>query len=409
MRCVPTGLAAAWAAWACLSCAGVPEPAWLEEARARESAPAAAESVQAPDGFFRARVPARLAGPVETEGEGYSVRFDVGGESAIECSVQRDELDLAGSLAGISDATFDRLEQELGPIEARRIERVDAGAFGASPFLALDWMYRVRMDGAARVGQVKHLLAIKAGRSIYCQHNEVGYAETFRRVTRALVQSIEYRKPAAPRSAYSQISTLTIRGMRVGVETTTVVPDGKRDLRIDVRTALLVPVGGDTLQANDSFNVEFVRPDGSLINQALIESQNGELVTQLQLDPVRGKGKRWSVSGTFQTKPISSDLQGVPASWLGETLALRRTLEHSDGSGELKMKRWLPQADPTQLLEQTLSIRRQIDADRFAARYEAAGLEGTLVVDRTGSVASGSIELGFSIVEIERVHVSGKI
>jgi len=404
MRRFPMILAAWLMSFACSS---LPEPSWLQEARAREAAAAPAQWVKAPDGFFRARVPAKLSGPIESDEEGYSLRFEVAGGGPIECSVQRDELDLAGSLAGISDATFELLSQTLGPIEAKRIERVDAGSFAESPFLALDWMYRVNTDGSPRVGQVKHLLASKAGRSIYCQHNEVGYADTFRRVASALVQSIEYRKPTEPRSAYTQISTLTIRGMRVGVEHTTVVPDGKKDKRVDVRSALLVPVNGDTLQANDSFNVEFVRPDGSLINQALIESQNGELVTQLKLDPVRGGS--WSVSGTFQTKPISSALRGTPASWISETLALRRTLAHSDGSGELTLQRWLPQADPTQLFDETLSIRGQLDADRFEARYEAAGLEGTLIVDRTGSVASGLIELGFSIIEIERVYMSGKI
>lgn len=406
MRRVLAGLAAHLAPLTCLACASPPEPTWLVEARAREAEPAPAHWIKAPDGFFRARVPARLASPIESDGEGYSLRFDVAGESAIECSVQRDELDLAGSLAGISEATFELLAQNLGPIEARRIERVDAGSFAESPFLALDWMYRVRSDGSAQVGQVKHLLATKVGRSIYCHHNEVGYADTFRRVAGALVRSIEYRKPAVPRSAYTQISTLAIRGMRVGVEYTTLAPDGQ-DKRIDVRTALLVPVTADTLQASDSFNIEFVRPDGSLINQALIESQNGELVTQLQLDPV--KRGSWSVSGTFQRKPISSDLRGAPASWLGETLALRTTLARSGGPGKLTLQRWLPQADPTQLMDETLSIERQLDADRFAAKFEAAGVAADLVVDRTGSVASGSIEMGFSKVEVERIFVDGKI
>ncbi len=396
---------AAWiAALLLVGCATLEEPDWLQTLRAREAAPMRPEAFESPDGFFRARVPARLAAPVEREADTWRVRLDAGASSAIDCWVHSDSLDLAASVAAMSEAAFQAVAQNSGEIELRSVDHVDAGAFAASPFLAIDWLYRIEGDEGPRLGQVKHLALNRRGRGIYCLHDEIGYAETFRRVVAGLAASIRYAEPA-PRPYFSQVSTLAIRGMRVGVEYTTLLRDAEGDTRVDTRTSLLVPIDGQTLQTSDSLGVEFARPDGALINQVHVALANGDLVSHLELDP--HPDGHWAVSGTFQTKPLSAQIQASrpPTSWLGEALALRETLAR--GGREITLGRWVPQADPTRLLEQTLSIGAPLGPDRFAATLAVADLRADLVVERSGSVASGSIEMGLASLEIERVYVDG--
>jgi hypothetical protein len=284
---------------------------------------------------------------------------------------------------------------------------VDAGVIAGNPFVAVDWMYRVRTEQGLRAGQVKHLVASKEGRGLYCHHNEVGYTQTFRRIVGSLLESLEYRGPKRPEPYFSEVSTMSVRGRRVGVEYTTLVRDADRDVRIDTRTALLLPVTSDTLQVSDTIGIEFSRPDGTLINQVHVESANGELVSHLKLDPVPGG---WSVEGTFQGKPLSTRIEAedAPSSWLGDAFALRETLAEKGSGAEITRARWVPEADPTRLVDQTLSIGRPVDPQRFAARLAVAGLEADLVVDREGSVTAGKMDMGVAAVDFERVYSGGK-
>jgi hypothetical protein len=390
------------------ACATPGEPAWLTEARAREAAPLAAAPLQSKDRFFRARVPAKLAAPIVLEDDAYRVSFDVGASAPIDCWVYRDGIDMAASLVGLSNSSFAAISESLGEVQQRQIERVDAGAIGESPFLAVDWFYRIQSSEGPQVGLIKHLAGNKRGRGVYCQHNEIGYTQTFRRVVDALLKSLEYQKALGPKPYFSQVSTLAVRGMRVGVEHTTLTRDADGDTRVDTGTSLLMPVTGDTLQANDSFGIEFARPNGSLINQVHVESDNGQVVTHLELAP-QGKGA-WSVQGKFQTKEFAAQIEPTsqPASWLGETLAVRKALATKGIGGEVTLARWVPDADPSRLLDQTISIESQMEPDLFGAKLALAGIEAKLVVNRTGLVTSGSVEMGPASMDFEQVFVSGK-
>jgi hypothetical protein len=388
-------------------CASFSEPGWLQELRAREAEPLPLQRIQSADHFFRTQVPAKLAGPVQAQEGAYAFSLDAGTVAPVDCWVYRDGIDFAASLSGLSESTFGAISQHLGEVQARAVDAVDAGVIEGSPFLAIDWIYRIQTPGGPQVGQVKHLVASKGGRGLYCQHNELGYAQTFRRVVGGILASLEYRKPGRPEPYFSEVSTLSIRGMRVGVEHTTLTRDGARDTRIETRTSLLVPVTNDTLQGSDTFAIEFAHPDGALINQVHVESANGELVSHLELIPQAAGA--WSVEGTFQGKPLSTRIQSsrAPVSWLGEALALRETLAQRGAGAELTTTRWVPDADPTRLLDGTLTVERQLGPEQFAAKLVTAGLEADLVVDRRGTIASGSMDMGAAAVDFERVYTGG--
>ena len=390
-----------------VACASTRPPDWFEALLAREAAPMAPAPVASADAFLRARPPAALVGAVISEDEAYRLGLDVGSEASVDCWVYRNELDLASALAELSRVTFESIGEQLGPVEAKRVGRVDTGAFGESPYLAVDWLYRVSQPDGARAGQVKHLVASKDGRSVYCQHNEVGYAQTFRRVVEGLVRTLEFDELDAPVPYYAEIATLSIRGMRIGVQQMTLTRDEDGDTRISQSTSMLLPVDDQTLSASDSFDVQFSRSDGALINQVHVEAENGSLVTRLHLDPMADG--HWNVNGTFREKPLDAKIRAdaeLPSA-LGEALALRRQLGAQEPAGEFTLERWIPEADPTRLVAQTVVVHGALDDGRYRARVAMEGVDADLVVDPSGSVASGSMEMGFAEVEFERVYVDG--
>jgi hypothetical protein len=385
--------------------AAIEEPSWLKEARTREAAPQKERPIAA-KGAFEGKVAAEVQMAPRRDGETWVFGLGIGSDAPIECYVHGSDLDLASSLVAFSQSTFEAISEHFGKVELTRIEGVDAGALAGGPFLAVDWLYRVGDGAQARVGQVKHLAVSKHGRTLYCQHNELGYEATFRRVVEGLARSLAYKKaPAKP--YYEEISVFSVHDLRVGVQHVALARDEEGDTRIDLRTYTLVPVEEATFQASDSYDVEFVRKDGTLINQAHIESVNGELATHLKLDPTE---EGWKVSGTFQTKPLEAQLDGQPlGSWLGDVLAVRRAIAKKGVGGEVVLVRWVPDADPTRVVEGHVAILEHVASDRFRTSMRMAEIEAEVVTDRSGSAASGSIDMGHLQMRFERVFAHGKL
>ena len=401
--------------WITLLCVGVSAcasdlllPGWLLELRAREAESIGAQTIRPNDGFFSSTVPAKLVRPIERTEEAYLVQLDIGSAAPVECFVYRKGLDPAASLAAISEATFETIESGVGKIAFKQIDTVDAGALGGSPYLYLNWLYRIGAGGDFQVGEVKHMTAQRGGRTVHCLHNELGYAKTFRSVVKALIQNARYQNALRPEPYFTQISTLTIDGRRVGFEQALLTHDAEGDTRIDLRTSLLVPKGRDELRTTDSFGVEFVDSEGRLINQVHVENVDGELVTHLALDPK--EDGRWQVSGIYKSREISREIRPdrPPVSWMGEAFALRRTLASRGVGSEISLVRWMPGADPKRLTDEKLSIQSRIEKDLYTAKLEMAGLEAELVVDTDGTVTKGSVDLGSTQMGIERVYVSGR-
>ena len=394
-----------------LACASMPvsEPAWFTELRAREVGSQAKQRIQSKDRFFRASAPAKSVAPVAQVDDAYHVSLDIGTEAPIDCFVYSDGIDFASSVAQVSERAFESIGQSLGPVQRRAVDRVDAGVLAERPYLAADWMYQVQTAEGPKLGLVKHLVTSKEGRGLYCLHNEVGYHETFRSAVVSLLETLEYASPPVRKPYFSEITIMQLRGKKIGGTYTALSRDGE-DTRVDTHTFMLVPVSHDTLRASDSFDVEFARPDGSLINQIHVESEQGRVVSHLELNPAASEG--WTVEGTFQEKQLSTRIGGekAPGSWLSEAYAVRKALEAEFGPEsrvELESTRWVPDADPTRLLDATLSIVKRLDQDRFAARLSTLGLEADLVLDRTGSVSAGVLDMGAAKIEFERVHSTG--
>jgi hypothetical protein len=385
------------------------EPDWLVDARAREGKTTSAREIRSPDGWFKARVPAKLAGKVEFEDDAYSMTFDIGTGTPVHCEVIRDGFDPANLLRATASLTFEQLEPLQGRIEGKAVERVDAGAIGLSPYLEADWRYTANDGTGAKVGLVKQATAQKNGHGIYCSHIEIGYSRTFRDIFRSLVESIEMPSAEGQGEAYFvELGTMRMGDMRIGVSMTRLVRDEEGDTRATTASSMLVPAGGGSVHAQDTFTTEWVRPDGSLINQSHVELSNGEIGARLSLVETDEDG--WWVEGEHMGKALEQSIEatGAPASSLRQAWQRRELLAGSNPvGGELAGMAWLA-ADPARFSDWRVEVTGAAAEGTYAARESIAGIVIDTVLDpATGLPVRFSMPLGPLTLEAERVALHG--
>lgn len=386
-------------------------PKWLEEARAREAAPARPSRIESADGWLGATVPFPTVGKVESSDGWYSVTLALTKDVVVNCEISRDTLDLGALLAKTSDSSFDLIAKQQGKVGVRAIERLDAGAVGSSPLLAVDWIYRVDSPDGARVGSLKQVVAAKAGHGIYCAHNDIGFSKSFETAVRELVQSIQFADASkTPAPVYEDVMIASVGTQRLGVATTRVLPAGDGDYRMESMSALLVPGSASTLRSQDSYTVQFSRADRSMINAVYVMSENGEVSTNLRLDGREGGG--WKVSGTFKGKKLDADLAAEPAPTSALHQAERRRAllarEQPVGAEESDWQ-WLPD-DPLKFTPIRTRVVSAAEGGAFNVLESTPALEMTSVVERaTGLQAKMGMAMGAQSASFDRVFVSGHL
>jgi len=174
-----------------LSLALAEEPQWLKEARAREGTLGAPLAIKSQDGWFSARVPARVGGNIVKDQGSYALTLDIGSDAPMQCDVVPEGFDMADRLSRTFDVTMKRLEAIQGKVEARQLEFTDAGAMGNVPYMETRWLLRVNDGKETRVGALKQVVLEKYGHGIYCAQFDVGFVNTFEAVARSLAETFE--------------------------------------------------------------------------------------------------------------------------------------------------------------------------------------------------------------------------
>ena len=393
---------------ATVSASAADEPAWLTEARAREAKPVAIQSIASQDGAFSVKVPAKLKEPIDPSEGTYAMALDFGAGVEANCEVVPDGLDLAAVLRNAATLTFERLEPVQGKIEARAIEHTDAGAIGGSPYLAIEWVYRVATDKGPMLGTVKQVAATKYGHGVYCSHVEMGYRKSFRAMVDALVGSLETKE--TPETPYlTDITALSLATSAVGISYSTLTRDKDGDIRAYTSTALMIPNGPGTLMTQDSTHLHWTRPDGSLINAVHAQSTNGDLDVDLTL--ARNEQNRWAVEGTFKGKALNAVIAGDrdPGTPVSQLMLRKSALAVPDAIGQERAElMWLAQ-NPTEFSDWRIKVTGKSDGNQFAVQEMVAGLTAdTIVSAASGLPVSGTMSFGPQTLTLRSVYTDGR-
>jgi hypothetical protein len=383
------------------------EPQWLLDARVREGQLIEPHVVTSADKHISFSVPVALSGELKEDKDSYEALFTLGPQAAADCEILNADIDVAALLRETARTTFsDVIEKAQGKIEKRVVEHIDAGVAGATPYLGVVWLYRVNDGKGAKLGALRQYAATRSGHGIYCALNDLGYAKTFENVVHALIESLE-TKDDEEAPYFSEISVATVRDMRIGYSALTMHRDKDGDTKCVDTTVLLTTMGSEALQSRDSVYVEWIKPDGALINGKRVVSNNGEVEMNLALKP--GDGGTWRVEGKFKGKDVKETIPGgVPSTWLSQTNLLRTMLAKEKQIGaEASESEWLG-ADPGRFTDMSVKVLAAVDANTYSVRETTGNSSVDLVVDRaTGQATHGITQLGPAEIRFDRIYVQG--
>jgi hypothetical protein len=380
-------------------------PQWLKEARARESTLAEPKAVVSEDGWLRTKVPGEVKQRPVLEGGGYSVGIDLGGTTVL-CEVMRGARDLAAFLTQTAALSFEEIEKLNGTVEARVLEASDAGSVGPHPFLSLQWLYRANRKGEVRVGALKQYIVSLDDAVIYCAHDDLGYVKSFDAVTRAMTTHFESSDAPLPQPYFREVSVVSMDGTKVGVAATTMTRDADGDTQVVTRSALLLQRAPGQLVSQDVSDVQWVRPDGSLINAVQAKGSDGQLSEEMSL---RLDDERWRARGTIQGKPIDVVLPAAPSSYVLLARARKQLMAQAEPLGTATEGMTWSSLDLTRLLPTRATVLAPAGADGFAVREEIGGVAIQAVLDKqTGTMISARIPVGPRSLNFERIVKQGE-
>jgi hypothetical protein len=389
----------------CTSAFGADEPKWLKDARARESKSLKPAEINSKDGWFKARTPGKLVNKIDKAEGSYSVELDIGGDASVYCEVFPDGVDLANALRVTLENTFKDIESSQGKIEARALEGRGAGAYGAVPYITLTWLYRVASPEGPRAGSLKQIIMEKGKAGVYCAHNDLGFSRTFATISQAFAETLETREPAAA-PHFLEISTASLSGAKIGVAVSTLERDSEGDIKARQMTAMLIATNDGAVQSEDSMQINWVRPDGSLINAVSTDASNGELSNSLTLNEEEGT---WIVEGEVQGKAVRTTLpkDARPGNWVAQAQQLRALMAGPDAVGrEHSMGIWIAE-NPEKLTLARTRILAKAD-NQYTARGEIGSISANLTLDKaSGTASAADIKVGPVNMNLERVYVSG--
>jgi len=380
------------------------EPQWLKDARAREGKLGQPREFKSKDAWLKARVPGKVVGKVEKVEESYSIEIEIAAESPVYCEFVPDGFYLADTMRRMFDVTMKQFTDSQGKIESKDLEFSDAGAIGNVPFLSARWLFRVNDGKDTRIGMLKQFVMAKRGHGLYCAHLDIGYVKSFDAVTQAFAESLE-TQTGLPDPYYQEIAVTRLGDRIAGVTTMALTRDADGDTKAEQGTAMMVPATGGELHTQDAVQIEWVKPDASLINASHFMVESGEVSTNIGL---KWKEDHWAVEGELQGKEVALKIPGGtdPGSWMGQALGIRALLagEKSIGARH-SIPLWIA-ADPGKLTEASTQVLART-GDDYSGRASAGALDASVVIDRSGSIKEAEMQMGLQKVKIERVFVAG--
>ena len=381
-------------------------PEWLVDSMTRETRRTGSDKVKLPFRRFQTRLPGRnVSEPQELE-IGYYVTSDIRSEAPLECWVITATIDPAAMTRNLANLSMDQLSKTFGALQQTMAYYIDAGVIGDYPYLAYESLYSMGEAPDTRIGFIKVRIASKDGVHFVCAHNEIGYRETFARAFEDFVREAKF--DAEDTETYRRdISRMSIGGQATGYMVNSYGIDEDGDTVSTVQTASLAALDGSNVTAEDSYDIGFWSPSGELISRRVVSASDGELA--MNLDIVNRGDDRYAVTGSFQGKGIEHVIESAvaPMSPLEQTFEVQRMLA-DPGRGPLVARIWEPSVDPTTFIEASFEFDPERRDERIG-KTVAGPLEMITQVDEDGMAVNGSMDLGPTSLDVQRLVAIGEV
>jgi hypothetical protein len=238
-----------------------------------------------------------------------------------------------------------------------------------------------------------------------CVHDELGYNETFRRMTKALASSLKISDMQVNPTKLVEVYVDKINGQLAGFSSNVLLSDKTGKLTYLSRSSTFIPKAENDLVIQDEASTEVWDAEGRLLEAAYADSDAGELAFNMSLKKVgpqeytyKGQQRGKQLAGKFKTK----SKRGLTTDKVKINLVATELL--SGKSKELKLEEYHASVDP--LAPTEVSYTTESKEDR-RIKIKRGKMEATATTDDKGMLEKLDLPLGGVSLTSERVLVRG--
>ena len=348
----------------------------------------------------------KLSGEAEVNGDAKSESHDnsfqltipVGTESPVECFVYKNAVDPGGTL-------FAFTREAAKQVDVRLFKVADVSLVGDYPVVFLEAQYLAKTAGGQALGELKTMFYQHPLTPMLCVHDELGYNESFRRVTKALAASLKIADMQVNPTKSVQVYVDKIAGHPAGFSSHVVLSDKGGKMTSLSRSTTFIPRSVSDLVISDTVSSEVWDSDGKLLEAVYAVGEGGELNVNISLKRVgpqeyayKGQHGGKSVAGKFKTR----SKRGLATDKITTGLVAAELL--TGKSRELKMEQYHASINPSAPIE--VSYKTESKADR-RIKVTLGPMEAVATADDKGMLEKMEIPVGGLSLSQERVLVRG--
>lgn len=247
---------------------------------------------------------AEIKGELATKSHDNSVQLTipVGTEAPVECFVYKEAVDPGGTLF--------KFTHEVGKsVDIKLFKVADVSLVGDYPAVYLEAQYLAKTPQGQALGELKTMFFQHPVSPMLCVHDELGYNESFRRMTKTLAASLKISNMEIHPSKSVQVFVDKLSGHPAGFSSHVVLSDKTGKLTYVSRSTSFMPRSQSDLAISDTASTEVWDSDGKLLEAAYADSEGGELTVSVSLKKIgpqeysyKGQHGGKPVAGKFKTK-----------------------------------------------------------------------------------------------------------
>jgi hypothetical protein len=367
-----------------------------EGAYARELQPLAKAPVQ----FEKLSGEAEAGGAptVKDLGTSFEMTIPVGTESPLQCFVYKKEVDAGGTVL--------KVMREVGKsVDVRTFKVQDVSLIGDYPAVYLEAQYLAKTPKGQALGELKSMFYQHPVNPMLCMHDELGYNETFHRMTKGLAASLKIAGLQVAPTKLMEVYVDKIDGHPVGFSSHVVLPNKNGKRAAISRSTMFLPRSDKDLAIQDRASNEIWDPEGRLLEAVYADSDGGELslaVTLKKVGPVeyayKGKAGGKELAGKFKTK----SKRGLATDKVLADLVAAELL--SGKSNELTVEEYHASVNPEAALEVSYKTASK---EKRQITTTIGDAQATLTSDEKGRLEKAEIPVGTTSITHERVFTRG--
>ncbi|WP_394846344.1 hypothetical protein LZC95_02630 [Pendulispora brunnea] len=362
----------------------------------RESTGLKAVSAKSGDGNLAVSVESSAQPTFEAKNNVPQVTIPIGAEQPVICLLRGD----APSTGSLLRSLISGVQKEE---PKNQITMLDAAVLGNVPYYLAELQYIDEKTGKPLLGALKIAVFGRAGDTLLCMHDELGYRATFKRVAESVAKTLQKKnaeEPTAPNELEILLAKVQQQPMGYTLERHFITPEGTH-VEIESST-MLVRRSATELMSMESVRVTESSKDGIATKIRTLSEEGGEQSESLTVE--RKSGGKYHVEGTKSGKAVKGDFTSknpIWASWR-QRAEVRDKMLRGRKVRELSLSGYSSGANPTGMTPTT--YKATSDANAFDITHGEMQLRATLDADaRTTQMGlkMGAIEIAFERAVLE--------